>query len=172
MLTAAQDLAQYFENIMSELREKLSSHEIEAPEEKVTKLAVNYLISELRKHLAENKHDVRDLKISPENYAELIGIVADGKINSSAAQTVLKEMYHTGGDPSQIIEEKNLGQMEDAGELESAVEKVLADNQKSVDDFKAGKENALKFLMGQVMKETGGKANPQVVLEILKKKIS
>ena len=172
VLTAAQDLAQYFENIMSELREKITSHEIQASEEKATKLAVNYLISELRKHLAENKHDVRDLKISPENYAELIGLVADGKINSSAAQTVLKEMYHTGGDPSQIIEEKNLGQMEDAGELESAVEKVLAGNQKSIEDFKAGKENALKFLMGQVMKETGGKANPQVVLEMLKKKIS
>ncbi len=172
VLTAQQDLAEYFENIMSELLEKLTSHEIQASQEKATKLAVNYIISELRKHLAENKHDVRDLKISPENYAELIGLVADGKINSSAAQIVLKEMYHTGGDPSQIIEEKNLGQMEDAGELESAVDKVLSDNQKSVDDFKSGKENALKFLMGQVMKQTDGKANPQVVLEMLKKKIS
>jgi len=172
VLTAQQDLAEYFENIITELQEKIVSHEIKASQEKATKLAVNYIISELRKHLAENNHDVRDLKISPENYAELIGIVADGKINSSAAQIVLKEMYHTGGDPSQIIEEKNLAQMEDAGELESAVEKVLADNQKSVEDFKAGKENALKFLMGQVMKQTGGKANPQVVLEILKKKIS
>lgn len=172
VLTAQQDLAEYFENIITELQEKIVSHEIKASQEKATKLAVNYVISELRKHLAENNHDVRDLKISPENYAELIGIVADGKINSSAAQTVLKEMYHTGGDPSQIIEEKNLAQMEDAGELESAVEKVLADNQKSVEDFKSGKENALKFLMGQVMKQTGGKANPQVVMEMLKKKIS
>jgi len=172
VLTAQQDLAEYFENIISELREKIVSHEIQATQEKAIKLAVNYIISELRKHLAESKHDVRDLKISPENYAELIGIVADGKINSSAAQTVLKEMYHTGGDPSQIIEEKNLGQLEDAGELEGAVEKVLTDNQKSVEDFKAGKENALKFLMGQVMKETSGKANPQVVLEILGKKLS
>ncbi len=172
VLTAQQDLAEYFEDIMSELREKIVSYEILATEEKSIKLAVNYIISELRKHLAENKHDVRDLKISPENYAELIGIVADGKINSSAAQVVLKEMYHTGGDPSQIIEEKNLGQMEDDGELEGAVDAVLTGNQKSIDDFKAGKENALKFLMGQVMKQTGGKANPQVVLEILKKKIS
>lgn len=172
VLTAQQDLAEYFENIITELQEKIVSHEIQASQEKATKLAVNYIISELRKHLAENKHDVRDLKISPENYAELIGLVADGKINSSAAQIVLKEMYHTGGDPSQIIAEKNLGQMEDAGELESAVEKVLADNQKSIEDFKSGKENALKFLMGQVMKQTGGKANPQMVLEMLKGKIS
>ncbi|MDD5397361.1 MAG: Asp-tRNA(Asn)/Glu-tRNA(Gln) amidotransferase subunit GatB [Candidatus Moranbacteria bacterium] len=171
ILTAQQDLAEYFENVISEIKEKIVSHEIESAEEKVIKLAVNYIISEVRKHLAENNHDIRDLKISAENYAEFIGIVADGKINSSAAQTVLKEMYHTGGDPSQIIEEKNLGQMDDASELEAVVDKILAGNQKSVDDFKAGKDNALKFLMGQVMKESGGKANPQVVMEILKKKL-
>ena len=171
VLTAQADLAEYFENVISEIKEKISSHEIEATEEKVIKLAVNYIISEVRKHLAENNHNIRDLKISAENYAEFIGIVADGKINSSAAQTVIKEMYHTGGDPSQIIEEKNLGQMDDSSELEAVVEKVLAANQQSVDDFKAGKDNALKFLMGQVMKESGGKANPQVVMEMLKKKL-
>jgi aspartyl-tRNA(Asn)/glutamyl-tRNA(Gln) amidotransferase subunit B len=120
----------------------------------------------------ENNHSVKDLKITPENYAELIGIVADGKINSSAAQVVLKEMYHGGGDPSNIIDEKNLAQVSDSGELEAAVDAVLADNQKSVEDFKAGKDNALKFLMGQVMKQTQGKANPQVILEILQKKLA
>ncbi|EKD46492.1 MAG: hypothetical protein ACD_67C00215G0003 [uncultured bacterium] len=172
VLTAQSDLAEYFEQVISELKEKINSHEIEASWAKVIKLAVNYIISELRKHLMENNHDVRDLKISPENYAELIGIVADGKINSSAAQTVLKEMYHSGGDPSHIIEEKNLAQVSDSGELETAVEAVLQANQKSVEDFKAGKDNALKFLMGQVMKETKGKANPQVIMEILKSKLT
>ena len=172
VLTAETDLAEYFEQVIGELKEKIASHEIAAPEEKVIKLAVNYIISELRKHLSENKHDIRDLKISAENYAELIGIVADGKINSSAAQAVLKEMYHTGGDPSQIIEEKNLGQMEDSSALEAAVDAVLATNEKSVEDYKAGKDNALKFLMGQIMKETKGKANPQVVMEMLKQKLN
>ncbi|EKE19757.1 MAG: hypothetical protein ACD_8C00113G0005 [uncultured bacterium] len=172
VITAGSDLAEYFENIISEIMEKVKSHEIEAPLEKVIKLAVNYIISELRKHLAENNHDVRDLKITPENYAELIGLVADGKINSSAAQVVLKEMYHTGGDPSHIVEEKNLGQVSDSGELEGVIEQVLSANEKSVEDFKAGKENALKFLMGQVMKQSGGKANPQMVMELLKKKLS
>ena len=171
VLTAQQDLAEYFENVISEIKEKISSHEIEAAEEKVIKLAVNYIISELRKHLMENKHDIRDLKITPENYAELIGIVADAKINSSAAQAVLKEMYHTGGDPSQIIEEKNLGQINDSSALEAAVDTVLAANEKSVVDYKAGKENALKFLMGQVMKETKGSANPGIIMELLKKKL-
>ncbi|MEI7890767.1 MAG: Asp-tRNA(Asn)/Glu-tRNA(Gln) amidotransferase subunit GatB [bacterium] len=171
VLTAESDLAEYFEQVVGELKEKIVSREVAAESEKAIKLAVNYLISEVRKHLAENNHKMADLKISAENYAELIGLVADGKINSSAAQTVLKEMYHTGGDPSQIIEEKNLAQMDDGDALGAVVDKVLADNPKSVEDYKAGKENALKFLMGQVMKESGGKANPQVVLELLKNKL-
>jgi len=83
----------------------------------------------------------------------------------------LKEMYHTGGDPSQIISEKNLGQMNDSSQLEEAVESVLGANEKSVLDYKAGKENALKFLMGQVMKETKGKANPQIIMDLLQKKL-
>ncbi len=172
VLTAETDLAEYFEQVIGEVKEKIASQEIAAPEDKAVKLAVNYIISELRKHLIENKHDIRDLKITAENYAELIGLVADGKINSSAAQTVLKEMYHTGGDPSQIIAEKNLSQMEDSSELETAVRSVLAANAKSVEDYKAGKQNALQFLMGQVMAATKGKANPQKVMEILKKLLS
>jgi aspartyl-tRNA(Asn)/glutamyl-tRNA(Gln) amidotransferase subunit B len=172
VLTTQNDLAEYFEQVVGEIKEKISSHEIESSEEKVIKLAVNYIVSELRKHLIENKHDIRDIKITPENYAELIGLVADGKINSSAAQSVLREMYHTGGDPSQIIEEKNLGQMEDSSELEAAVESVLAANSKSVEDYKAGKQNALQFLVGQVMSATKGKANPKVVLEMIRRKLS
>ena len=171
ILTGQNDLAEYFEQVISEIREKISAHEIKNSEEKVIKLATNYIISELRKHLVENKHDVKDLKITPENYAELIGLIADGKINSSAAQKVLKDMYHTGGDPSQIIEEKNLGQMQDVSELEAAVESVLEANAKSVEDYKSGKQNALQFLVGKIMEETKGKANPGMVMELLKKKI-
>jgi len=172
VLTAQNDLAEYFEDVVSEIKEKIKSHEIESSEEKTIKLAVNYIISELRKHLIENNHNVRDLKISAENYAEFVGIVADGKINSSAAQTVLKEMYHTGDNPSQIIEEKNLGQMQDSSEIETVVESVIESNAKSVEDYKAGKQNALQFLVGQIMKETQGKANPAIVMELLKKKLS
>ena len=71
--------------------------------------------------------------------------MADGKINSSAAQTVLAEMYKTGGDPSQIIEAKSLIQMSDEGELEEIVEKVIKDNSRSAEDYKNGKSNALQF---------------------------
>jgi len=171
VIVSDKDLASYFENVVSELREKKTSGEIESDEKKFLKLASNYIVSELQKHLVKNFESVKDIKIIPENYAELIGIVADGKINSSAAQAVLEEMYKTGGDPSQIIEEKNLGQVSDSSELEKIVEEVISNNQKSVEDYKAGKQNALQFLMGQVMSATKGKANPQMVIEILKNKL-
>lgn len=171
ILTAEKDLAEFFEEVISEAREKIEAKEISSSEEKAVKLATNYVITELRKHLMEHGHVIRDLKFTPENYAEFVGIVADGKINSSAAQTVLREMYRTGEDPSQIIEEKNLGQMEDEGEIEKEIEKVIEANAKSVEDYKAGKQNALQFLVGQVMSATKGKANPKVAMEMLKKKL-
>ncbi len=170
-LISEKGIADYFENVVSELEEKIQSKEISSSKEKVFKLAVNYILTELRKYITEDEIDISDLKITAENYAELIGIVADGKINSSAAQIVLLEMYKTGGDPSQIIDEKNLMQVNDSSELESVVEEVLDANHQSVEDFKAGKENAIKFLMGQVMKQSKGKANPQIVMEILKNKL-
>ena len=145
LLVSERELADYFENVVSELEEKIVSKEISAGAEKVFKLAANYISTELRKYMVQDEIEISQIKITPENYAELIGIVADGKINSSAAQTVLLEMYQTGGDPSHIIEEKNLAQTNDSSELEGIVDSVLAGNQKSVEDFKAGKENALKF---------------------------
>ena len=172
VITAQRDLAQYFENVVSELLEKIASGEVASEKTKAIKLAVNYIITELRKHLSEHEHDLSEIKITPENYAEFVGIVADGKINSTAAQTVLAEMYKTGGDPTQIISEKNLAQMDGGDEMEKMVEKVLANNAESVAAVKSGKENALKFLMGQVMKESGGKANPKSAMETIKQKIS
>lgn len=165
-------LANYFENVASEIKEKISCGEIKSSQEKAIKLAANYMITELRKHLAEDGDSIRDIKITPENYAELVGFVACGKINSSAAQIVLAEMYKTGEDPSQIIESKNLSQLSDEGELEKVVEEILADNEKSVSDYRSGKDNALRFLVGQMMAKTKGKANPKVAEEMLKKKLS
>ena len=172
VLISEKELADYFEKTVSEIREKVASGEITAEEKKLIKLVANYLNTELRKHLIERQGKIENIKITPENYAELIGIVADGKINSSAAQIVLEEMYKKGGDPSQIIEDKNLAQMDDDGEMDKIIEKVLTDNQSSADDYKNGKENALKFLMGQVMSVTKGKANPQKAMEMIKDKLS
>lgn len=171
IITTEPALADYFENVVSEIKEKIECGEFSVSLKKALTLAANYVIGELRKHLMASGEGIEDLKITPENFAELIMIVSEGKISSSGAQTVIAEMYATGGDPSQIIESKNLMQMSDAGELEKIVDEVLAKNAKSVADFKAGKENALKFLVGQVMSASKGKANPTIASELLVKKL-
>lgn len=167
------EMAAYFEAVVSELGAKIDGGESHAELGRMVKLAANYFITEVRKYLGEER-GIQTLSIAPENYAEFIATVADGKINSSAAQTVLKEMLKGAdgdSDPSHIIDRLNLAQMSDAGELETIVDTILGSNAQSVADFKAGKQNAFQYLIGQVMKETKGKANPQMVSEILKQKL-
>jgi len=168
VITASKDFADYFEHVVSEIEEKAKSGEVKTPEKKLIQLAANYLVSEVQKMLSDAHIGISAIKITPENYAELIGMTGDGIINSSATQTVLSEMFKGGGDPSIIVEEKNLAQDNDEGALVEAIQQVMASNPDSVADFKDGKENALKFLMGQVMKETKGKANPQMAMQILR----
>lgn len=175
ILTEERQFSEYFEAVVSELTEKVQGKEVSAPLERAVKLACNYLLTELRKHLVENNQSIEAVPITAENFAEFIGIVADGKINSSAAQIVLGEMYRGSDgdtDPSHIIDRLNLGQVNDSEALEKAVDAVLERNEQSVADFKAGKQNALQYLMGQVMSETKGKANPKMVMELLRKKLA
>jgi len=172
VITADKDTANYFEHVVSELMDKKQSGEMKSDTEKAIKLAANYMVGELQGIMSKENQKISDVKISAENFAELIGIVADGIINSSVTQTVLHEMYFgDDDDPSHIIDKKNLAQVSDTSELEKNVDAALEANQSSVDDYKAGKENAIKYIMGQVMSATGGKANPQIVMEILKEKL-
>ncbi len=158
---------------MSELGAKKDGEELRADVVKAIKLAANYFITEVRKHLSETGKSIGEFIVTPENFAEFVVVVTDGTINSSAAQTVLAEMYRgEDNDPSHIIERLNLAQMSDTGELEAVVDAILAANAQSVADFKAGKQNALQYLVGQVMKETKGKANPGVAKELLEKKLT
>lgn len=175
ILTEDKETAAYFEAVVSELGAKIDGEEATTDLQRMIKLAANYFITEVRKYLAAESLSLEKLRISPENYAEFVASVADGKINSSAAQTVLKEMLAGADgdtDPSHIIERLNLAQVSDTGELEKIVDTILAANAQSIADFKAGKQNAFQYLVGQAMKETKGKANPKVVSELLKKKLS
>ena len=172
VLTTDVAMAHFFEHVASELGDKKSSGEMQADVAKAVTLAANYVVSELQKFLVKEGHTVDDMSISPENFAELIALVADGAINSSAAQTVLHEMYYgEEDDPSRIIDDKNLAQVSDTDALTAHVDEVMAAHPQSVADYKAGKDNAIKYLMGQVMKASGGKANPQVVMAILTEKL-
>jgi aspartyl-tRNA(Asn)/glutamyl-tRNA(Gln) amidotransferase subunit B len=94
-----------------------------------------------------------------------------GDISSSGAQEVLKEMFGTGGDPSQIVESKNLKQMTDTGEMDAIIDKIIKNNPQPVEDYKKGKGTALQFLIGLAMKESKGKVNPNIAKEIITKKL-
>jgi len=173
ILTEEKEFSAYFEEVASELADKKASGEMQAEIPRAVKLAANYMLTEIRKHLSERGEKTKDIPFTPENYAEFISLIADKKINSSAAQSVLAEMYQGGdNDPSHIVSRLNLAQVSDTGELEGVVDGILAANAKSVADFQAGKENAFQYLIGQVMKETRGKANPEVVATLLRTKLS
>jgi len=177
VFTNFKTLGDYFEKIISELRNwgKIISKKRLTDEHlyKMIKLVANYLITELKKLLHNfEEQDVETLKITPENFAEFIVILEQGKISSSAAQTVLQKMFETGADPSHIIEEKDLTQISNESELEKIVERVIKNNSQPIMDYKKGKENALQFLVGQVMKLSRGSANPEVVIKILKKSLT
>lgn len=172
ILVSDRNLAGYFEEVCSELenwmvkikKEKFSKEGIVD----VYRLACNYIVTELKKHLIKNNTKIEELKITPEDFAELIRLVYDGVINSSTTQAVMAIMFENGRDPERIIRDRNLAQDSDEGTLRKVAEKVIAANPGAAQDYKDGKENALKFLMGQVMKETQGKANPKMAVVILR----
>jgi aspartyl-tRNA(Asn)/glutamyl-tRNA(Gln) amidotransferase subunit B len=112
-----------------------------------------------------------DLKFKPEALVELTALVEGKTISSSAAQQVFAEMFETGKAPNVIVQEKGLAQVSDTGAIEKFCDEVIAANPGPVADFKAGKEAALNFLKGQVMKLSKGKANPAVAGEILARKL-
>jgi aspartyl-tRNA(Asn)/glutamyl-tRNA(Gln) amidotransferase subunit B len=162
-LARNKDLASFFEEAVSEGMELFN-------DKKIAKLTANYINTELKKYL-DDKTKFLDIKITAENFGELMSIVAQNKINSSAAQTVLEEMVKTGADPERIIAENNLTQVDDEGEIETIAKKIISNNPGPVEDYKKGKQNALQFLLGQVMKETKGKINPIKAREILEEQI-
>jgi len=163
VLMRNKSLGDYFEKVISELEPRLKHEKLSD----LIKLASNYLISDLQGLLGEKSVFDKNFLITPENFAEFIGLIYDGKISSKIAKMVLGEMFKTGADPSHIIEEKDLGLISNEAEIENIVKDVISKNPKAVADFKQKKENALQFLIGQVMKETRGKANPQVARGVL-----
>ena len=165
-------LADFAEQVLSEFRAWLGQLEefggMDAEEiwakagKKAAKLAGGWLLK-----IADSPID--KLKVTPENFAEFLSLVYGRKVNSSAAETLLGKMMASGADPSNIMEEEDLGQMEDAGQMEDVVAKVIAANPDQVQELKGGKENVIMFLVGKVMKETGGKADPAQAQELIKK---
>jgi aspartyl-tRNA(Asn)/glutamyl-tRNA(Gln) amidotransferase subunit B len=135
------------------------------------KPVANWVINNLRARMTETQTQLDAVKIKPADIQELIGLVDNGKISTKIAQDVFGDMFSSGESPARIVEQKGLAQVSDTGAIEKFCDEVIAANPKSAADFKAGKAAALNFLKGQVMKLSKGKANPNLVGEILEQKL-
>ncbi len=138
---------------------------------KEIKNIVNWFIGPLLSEANVRNVQICKLGIKPSAIIELIGYVERNEISNLSAKTILTEMITNKKSPEEIIKEKNLIQMSDSGELEKIAAEVIAQNPKSVNDYKSGKENAIMFLVGQLMRKSGGKANPKLAKDLLKEKL-
>jgi aspartyl-tRNA(Asn)/glutamyl-tRNA(Gln) amidotransferase subunit B len=161
VLTATRALAEFFEETA-----KLSSQ---------PKSAANWIMGDLLRFYKDNNIDLKDLSgspVRPRMLADMISLVEKGTISGKIAKTVMEEMCATGKAPQAIIEEKGLVQISDSDAIEKIVSKVIDENPKPVEQYRQGKTGNFGFFVGQVMKATGGRANPQTVNEILKKRLA
>ncbi|HHX24830.1 MAG TPA: Asp-tRNA(Asn)/Glu-tRNA(Gln) amidotransferase subunit GatB [Thermoanaerobacterales bacterium] len=134
-----------------------------------TKAVSNWIMVELMSILNETGQGIEYIKFTPKQLSDMLSMIDKGTISGKIAKDVFREMFSTGKSPEDIVKEKGLVQISDESQLETIAQKVIDNNPKSVQDYKSGKERALGFLVGQIMKETRGKANPQMVNQILKK---
>lgn len=157
VITASRPMAEYFDEVVAGGAD--------------AKLAANWLMGELAKHLnAENKTIV-DSPVEPARLAAMIQMITKGTISSKIAKTVFEEMWTSKDAPEEIVKAKGLVQITDTKAIEEIVDKVIADNPKPVEDYKGGNKKAIGALVGQVMKQSKGKANPQMVNQLLAQKL-
>jgi aspartyl-tRNA(Asn)/glutamyl-tRNA(Gln) amidotransferase subunit B len=158
VLTADKALAEYYEEVV-----KLCGK---------PKMVSNWVMGDVLKFLNEDKRGIRECPISARSLADMIILIEEGTISGKIAKEVITDMYETGKTPQNIIKEKSLVQITDEGELVKTVTAIIAANPKQLADYRGGKEKLFGFFVGQVMKATQGKANPQLVNDLLKKMLA
>ena len=156
-LSSEQELAEYYEEVV-----KVSDD---------ARLAANWVLTEILRVLKEKNIGIEKFSVSSGNIAKLITLIKTNVISSKIAKEVFELLLSEDKDPEIIVKEKGLIQITDNSEIEKIVEQVLEENQQSVEDYKAGKSNALKYLVGQAMRLSKGKANPQMINELILKKL-
>ena len=154
------DTAKYFEEVVTKMGKN-----------KDIKLAVNWITGELFAVLNNKNLEISQSPISSKNLAILVNLIKNGTISGKIAKTVFELMIDGDKDPQKIVEEKGLKQQSDPKALEVLIDKIINDNRQKAIEYKQGKEKLFGFFVGQAMKASGGKANPQLINEILKKKL-
>ncbi|MDQ3018550.1 MAG: Asp-tRNA(Asn)/Glu-tRNA(Gln) amidotransferase subunit GatB [bacterium] len=170
-LISWKDMNYYFEAVASELDAWIVT-EGTGNREKLIKQAANWCLQDFSAMLNSKLMDPQDSNVTPENLAELIKHLDSGKISSAAAKQVFKVMFEKGGEPDEIVADLGLVQVSDESAIEEAIIQVLDSNPKAVEDFRAGHQKSFGFLVGKVMAHMKGTGNPQVVNDILRKKLS
>jgi aspartyl-tRNA(Asn)/glutamyl-tRNA(Gln) amidotransferase subunit B len=173
-------LTAYEANLLTESRQKADYFEAALAAEPAgsddrkrarAKLISNWVLGDLSRLLNAEDVDISYTLVEPDMLSSLVSLVESGKVSGTAAKEVLGVMFETGKDPAEIVKERGLGTIEDRGVVAEAVAKVLAANEKARVDYRAGKTEALKFLVGQVMKETRGRANAAEVQALLQSEL-
>ena len=161
LLTGSRGMADYFEQAVS-LRGASGDEKPAAAKE-----VANWILGDLTSLLNQNRCDIAASPVTPVGLSDLLGLIADGTLSTSLAKSVLEEMYANGGEPADIVREQGLAQISDTGAIEAAVAEAIAANPKAVADYLSGKDNAARFLMGQVMRITKGQAQPEMALRLV-----
>ena len=125
------------------------------------------MLGELNKLIKKHEIIIENQKITPLNFKKLLDLIDTGSINNASAKIIFEEMFLNGDNPEKIANNKNLIQTFNADDIEPIIKEILQENPKAISDFLTGNENVVKFLLGQVMKNTKGKANPKVIEELL-----
>lgn len=157
VLTSSRALADFFEACIKEYRKP--------------KVISNWIMGDLLRELRLSGLEVEESPLKPRQLSKMIRMIDEGVISGKIAKTVFEEMYQSGKDPDVIVKEKGLVQITDESAIEGYIERVIAENPKEVEAYRGGKDKLIGFFVGQVMKLSGGKANPAVVNEMLKKKL-
>jgi aspartyl-tRNA(Asn)/glutamyl-tRNA(Gln) amidotransferase subunit B len=165
LLTASKSIADYFESCLKTMPQGVELA-------KRAKAVANWLLGDFTRLLNATNTEITEAKVKPGHLVEMLDLIDRGTLSTKMAKEVFEEMFRSGKSASQIVRERGMVQISGASELDAILEKVLAENAQAVADFKKGKEQSLKFLMGQVMKATKGQANPQIVNELLRKKLA
>ncbi|OEH93385.1 Asp-tRNA(Asn)/Glu-tRNA(Gln) amidotransferase subunit GatB [Bacillus solimangrovi] len=161
------ELPAYDAHVLTLTKEMSDFFEATVAQDAGAKQTANWLMGEVSAYLNAEQVELHETKLTPEGLAKMISLIEKGTISSKIAKKVFKDLITEGGDPEQIVKDKGLVQISDEGELKKVVVGILDNNLQSIEDYKNGKDKALGFLVGQVMKETRGKANPPMVNKII-----